>query len=307
MLDISTVINIIKGEMMKNKPLSENENVEHNPERKLGIVAGGGELPKQLIEWCQQTGRQYFVLAIKGNADENIFSSDIPHEWIRIGQAGTGFKRYKDEGVKEVVLIGTIKRPTLSELVPDMRTAAFFAKVGVKALGDDGILRALVKEIEEDDMRVVGIQEVMPDVLIREGLLTKKKPDKEDSIDICRGVEVATTLGKLDVGQSVVIQQGLVLGVEGIEGTDKLILRCDEYKRKGKAPILVKLRKPQQDMRIDLPTIGVRTIENAHKSGFKGIVVHAGNTLIVNEKEVIKLANKYGLFILSINPAEYSL
>lgn len=281
------------------------QDVSHNPERKLGIIAGGGELPARLIEWCQSQNRPYFVLAIKENADENTFTPEVPHEWIRIGQAGTGFKLLKEKGVKEVVLIGTIKRPTLAELIPDIRTAAFFARIGAKALGDDGILRALVKEIEGEGMRVVGIQEVVPDLLSPLGVLTKKKPDKEDEEDIRRGVEVATALGKLDVGQSVVIQQGLVLGVEGIEGTDKLILRCSDYKRKGKQPVLVKMRKPQQDMRIDLPTIGVKSIENAYKSGYKGLAVHAGNTLIVNQPEVVALADKYGMFIKGINPAEY--
>lgn len=277
----------------------------NNPERKLGIVAGGGELPGKLIEWCQKNKRPYYVLAIKGNADEIYFTKDVAHEWIRIGQTGTGFKRFKEENVKDVVLIGTIKRPTLAELVPDLRTTAFFAKIGAKSLGDDGILRALIKEIEQEGMKIVGIQEVVPDLLVKEGILTKKKPDKEDEADISRGVEVATALGRLDVGQSVVVQQGLVLGLEGIEGTDKLILRCADYKRKGKEPVLIKLRKPQQDLRIDLPTIGTNTVENAYKSGFKGIAVHAGNALIVNEKEVIRLANKYGMFIKGIIPSEY--
>ncbi|MBP3686954.1 MAG: UDP-2,3-diacylglucosamine diphosphatase LpxI [Alphaproteobacteria bacterium] len=290
---------------MKEKSLNNESTIAHNPERKLGIVAGGGELPFKLINWCEKNARPYFVLAIKGNAAENLCTQNIPHEAIRIGQAGTGFKRFKQEGVKEIVLIGTIKRPSFKELVPDLKTAAFFAKIGTKALGDDGILRALIKEIEAEGMKVVGIQEVMPDILVKIGTLTTKKPDKEDEIDIRRGVAVATSLGALDVGQSVVVQQGLVLGVEGIEGTDKLITRCGEYKRQGKAPILIKLRKPSQDLRVDLPTIGLKTVENAHAQGFKGIAVHAGNTLIVNEPEVIALANKYKMFIKGINPAEY--
>lgn len=273
--------------------------------RKLGIIAGGGELPAILVKFCEEQGLDYYVLAIKSNADETFFNKDIKHDWIRLGQIGTGFKHLKEQGVEDVVLIGTIKRPTLAELIPDMRTTAFFAKLGTKALGDDGILRAVVKEFEEDGMRVVGIHEVMPELLAKVGVLTKKSPDREDKEDIRRGVEVASTLGRLDVGQSVVVQQGLVLGVEGIEGTDKLVIRCKDYVRKGKAPVLVKLRKPEQDMRVDLPTIGTRTVENAHNSGFKGIAMHAGNTLIVNEPEVIKLANKYGLFIIGINPAEY--
>jgi len=271
---------------------------------KLGIIAGGGELPGILIEWCKQAKRPYYVLAITSNADECFFTSDVPHEWIRIGQAGTGFKRFKEEGVKEVVLIGTIKRPTLSELVPDIRTAAFFARMGVKALGDDGILRALVAEIEGEGMRVVGIHQVVPNLLAPTGVLTKRQPDKQDKADIQRGTEVAQTLGRMDVGQAVVVQQGLVLGLEGIEGTDRLILRCQDYVRKGKAPVLIKLRKPMQDMRIDLPTIGVKTVENAHISGFSGIAVHAGNTLVVNEPEVVALADKYKMFIIGISIKE---
>lgn len=290
---------------MPEKEIIENSEISRNPERKLGIVAGGGDLPERLIDWCIEHNRAYYALAIQDNADRNYFTSGIAYEWLRIGQAGTGFKRFKEEGVKEIVLIGTIKRPTMAELIPDFRTAAFFAKIGAKALGDDGILRALVKEIENDGMKVVGIQEVVPDLLAHEGVLTGRKPDKADEEDIRRGVEVASALGRLDVGQSVVVQQGLVLGLEGIEGTDRLIKRCADYVRKGKAPVLVKLRKPQQDMRVDLPTIGVRTVENARQSGFKGIAVHAGNTLIVNEKEVIRRANEYGIFIKGIIPSEY--
>ena len=178
---------------------------------------------------------------------------------------------------------------------------AFFAKIGLKSLGDDGILRALVKEIESEKMRVVGIHEVLPDLLVKDGVLTKAKPDKQAQADIKRGIEVALELGRLDVGQAVIVQQGLV---EGIEGTDELIKRCATYKRKGEGGVLVKLRKPQQDMRIDLPTIGVKTIEQMHLAGMKGIAVHSGNALIVDEPQVIALANKYGMFIKGITPTK---
>lgn len=272
--------------------------------KKLGIVAGGGILPQVLIEYCRHIGRDFFVLAIENNADPNIFTDQIPHKWIRIGQAGSGFKAFAEQKVTEVIMIGTIRRPSFSDLVPDLRTTAFFAKLGMKSLGDDGILRALVKEIEAENMRVVGIHEVIPDLLIKEGILTKHKPDKQALEDIKRGTQVALELGRLDVGQSVIVQQGLVLGVEGIEGTDELINRCAGYRRKGVGGVLIKLRKPQQDMRIDLPTIGTKTIENLHRSGMRGIAVHAGNALIVDEREVIKLADKYNMFVIGINPAE---
>ena len=274
-------------------------------ERKLGIIAGGGSIPKMLIDFCIQNKRDFFVLAIEGNASPDLVDETIPHAWIRIGQAGTGFKRMAEEKVQDVVMIGTIKRPSFKELVPDLRTTAFFAKIGFKSLGDDGILRALIKEMENDGLVVRGIHEVMPDLLVKEGILGKHKPDKQALADIKRGVEVGLELGRLDVGQSVVVQQGLVLGVEGIEGTDKLIIRCGEYKRKGEGGVLVKLRKPEQDMRIDLPTIGIRTLQNAKNSGLRGVAVHAGNALIVDEKNVIDYANKEGLFIIGINPADY--
>lgn len=274
-------------------------------QRKLGIIAGGGSIPKMLIEHCAAQGRDFFVLAIEGNADKALITDDIPHQWIRIGQAGTGFKRFAEEKVQDVIMIGTIKRPGFFDLVPDLRTTAFFAKVGAKALGDDGILRALVNEIEAEGMTVRGIHEVMSDLLVKPGILGRHKPDKQALVDIRRGIDVALALGKLDVGQSVVVQQGLVLGVEGIEGTDELVRRCGEYRRKGDGGVLVKLRKPQQDMRIDLPTIGPRSVSRAQESGLRGLVVHAGNGLIVDEAETIRLADKAGLFIMGINPDDY--
>ena len=274
-------------------------------QRKLGIIAGGGAIPAQLVQHCIKTGRPFFVLAIEGNAEKNLVNEDIPHQWIRIGQAGTGFKRLADEKVQDVVMIGTIRRPSFFDLVPDLRTTAFFAKIGTRSLGDDGILRALVHEIEAEGMTVKGIHEVMSELLVREGVLGRHKPDKQAQEDIKRAVEVATELGRLDVGQAVVVQQGLVLGVEGIEGTDALLKRCGDYRRKGDGGVLVKLRKPQQDMRIDLPTIGPRTVSRAKETGLKGIAVHAGNSLIVDEAEVIKMADKAGLFVVGVNPDDY--
>lgn len=276
-----------------------------NIQKKLGIIAGGGSLPRRLIHYCQETKRNFFVVAIEGNAAPDLVDDTIPHLWIRIGQAGTGFKRLAEEKIEEVIMIGTIHRPSFKDLVPDMRTAAFFAKIGAKALGDDGILRALIKEIEADKMRVIGIQEVMGDLLAKSGVLGRKKPSKTDWEDIKRGISVAFELGRLDVGQSVIVQEGLVLGVEGIEGTDELIKRCGGYKRKGSGGVLVKLRKPQQDMRIDLPTVGIRTLENAKQSGLNGLAIHAGNTLIVDEEDFIRQADKLGLFVIGITPGDY--
>lgn len=273
--------------------------------RKIGIIAGGGQIPRMLIDECIAKGFDYFVLAVEGNADKEYITDDIPHKWIRLGQAGTGFSAFKKEKVEDVIMIGTIKRPTFSDVVPDLKTTIFFAKIAAKSLGDDGLLRAIASEIEDQGMQIRGVHEIMSNLLVKKGVLTKAKPDKKAIIDIKRGVEVVTELGKLDVGQASIIQQGLVLAVEGIEGTDALILRSKDYHRKGDRGILVKLRKPNQDMRLDLPTIGLKTVENAVASGLRGIVVHAENALFVDEKQAIELANKHGIFIIGIDPSEY--
>ena len=130
--------------------------------RKLGIIAGGGTLPQILVKYCVQNEIPHFVLAVSGNAKPEDFTPDTPHLFIRIGQAGTGLKRLKQENVQDIVMIGTIRRPSFADLVPDLRTTAFFSKIGLKSLGDDGILRALIKEIEKENMKVVGIHEIMP-------------------------------------------------------------------------------------------------------------------------------------------------
>ncbi|MFI3242150.1 MAG: UDP-2,3-diacylglucosamine diphosphatase LpxI [Alphaproteobacteria bacterium] len=272
---------------------------------KLCIIAGGGSLPQRLFNHCQNIKRDFFVLAIEGNANPEFITEDVPHMWLKIGKAGTGFAKLKELEISELVMIGTIKRPTLKELVPDMKTAKFFAKIAMKSLGDDGILKALINEFKEDGIKVIAIQDVLPEILIKKGVLGKHKPSKQNEADIKRAVEVATELGRLDVGQAVIVQEGLVLGVEGIEGTGELIKRCANYKRKGEDGIVLKLRKPQQDLRVDLPTIGPKTVEDAKAYGLKGICLHAGNGLIVDEEEAIKLANKLKIFIMGVDPNEY--
>lgn len=273
--------------------------------KKLGIIAGGGTIPKMLIEHCQKLNRPFFVLAIEGNADKALIDGSVPHLWIRIGQAGTGFKKLHDEKVEEVIMIGTIKRPSflICFRICGRRP---FCQNRRQSAGRHGILRALVREIEAEGMTVRGVHEVMSGLLVRKGCLTKNRPDKQAEADIRRGVEVALALGRLDVGQAAVVQQGLVLAVEGIEGTDELLRRSGGYKRKGAGGVLVKLRKPQQDMRIDLPTVGLQTVKRAKESGLRGIAVHAGNGLIVDEAEVVRLADKEGLFVIGVDPSDYA-
>lgn len=268
---------------------------------KLGIVAGSGVLPAALIKACRNQGRDFFVLALKGHTDAALLPTDIPMRWIRLGAVGTGFREMKKQGVRDIVLIGGVRRPSVAELRPDFRGLAFLARAGMRALGDDGLLKAVIKEIETDGFKVVGIDEIMPSLLAPHGVFGTVKPTQADETDIKRGVEVAQALGRADVGQAVIVQQGLVLAVEGIEGTAALIQRTASLKRKGGGGVLIKMAKPQQDRRIDLPTIGVQTVQSIHEAGFKGIAVQAGAVLVAELEKTVRMADKLGIFIVGVS------
>lgn len=266
---------------------------------KLGIIAGGGEFPGLVIAACRAQDRDFHVLALRGHADPLVIG-DAPADWIRLGEAGTGFKRLHQVGVTEVVMIGPVRRPTLKELAPDFRTTKFFAKVGLKALGDDGLLRAVAREFEEEGFRLIGVDDVLQDCLAPCGVVGKIQPDDQARADMERGFQVAKGLGQLDVGQSVVVQQGIVLGVEAIEGTDRLLRRCGELRRDGVGGVLVKVCKPGQDRRLDLPTIGVNTIDEAAAAGLRGIAVEADKTLVLGIDRLRQRADQHGLFLIGL-------
>jgi DUF1009 family protein len=266
---------------------------------KLGIVAGGGELPGLVAAACVAEGRPFHFLALSGHADPSVIG-DHPVDWIRLGEAGTGFERLRQAGVAEVMMIGPVRRPSLAELAPDFRTARFFAKVGLKALGDDGLLRAVAAELEQEGFKVVGADEVLAHCLAKPGPYGSRTPDDVAQADIAHGVTVAKGLGALDVGQAVVVQQGLVLGVEAIEGTDALLARCKDLARDGLGGVLVKVKKPTQDRRIDLPTIGPVTLENAATAGLRGIAVEAGGALVLGGAELGALADRLSLFLIGV-------
>lgn len=266
----------------------------------LAIIAGGGEIPALAIEACERAGRPYFVFALEGHADHPaVFAA--PHEVVRIGAATHFEKRAREEGVRDIVMVGRVRRPALREIRPDAKAAAFVARVAMKSLGDDGLLRAVADELERFGFRVVGIQDVVTDLLAPAGTLSRAHPDREAKRDIARAVEIAGSLGRLDVGQAVVVQQSLVLGVEAIEGTDALLERCVGLRRSGPGGVLVKIRKVRQDRRLDLPTVGPATVEKAAAAGLRGIAVEAGATLLVNREAVVAAADKVGLFLVGLS------
>ncbi|MBP2298570.1 LpxI family protein [Azospirillum picis] len=266
---------------------------------KLAILAGGGTLPARIAAAVRGQGREVFIVAFDGHTDPETVSG-LPHLWSRFGAAGTILRRLHDEGVGEVVFAGPVRRPSFTELMPDWRTARFLARVGTRALGDDGLLRAVVREVEEDGFRVVGLHDLLKDLLTAPGLVGRHSPDADAERDIARGVEVARALGALDVGQGAVVQQGIVLAVEAVEGTDAMLDRCGSLRRPGPGGVLVKVKKPKQDRRIDLPTMGLTTVERAAAAGLRGIAIEAGGSLLVDRAAVAEAADRLGLFVLGI-------
>jgi DUF1009 family protein len=267
---------------------------------KLGILAGGGDLPARLAKAALGQGREVFILAIEGHAEPASLPQEVETAWIRLGAAGQGFDTLRQARVEDVVIVGRVRRPSLKELMPDKRAAAFFARVGLKALGDDGLLKGVIQEFESEGFRILGVDDLLADLLAREGVYGKFKPDAQQMADIERGLEVALGLGRLDVGQGVIVQQGLVLGVEAIEGTDALIARSASVKREGQGGVLVKLAKPQQERRADLPAIGLDTVRNAAQAGLCGIAIEAGRTLVVDAAAVTAEADRAGLFLIGV-------
>lgn len=272
--------------------------------RKLGIVAGGGALPRRVVDRCLADGRPFFVFAIQ-NAAEPGHYDDVPHVWIRLGAAGTYLKRAVEEGVQDLVMVGPVKRPSLPALRPDATALKVLTRIGARALGDDGLLRAVIDYFEtEYGWRVVGVETLLADMSPEAGQLGRHAPDGAARSDVERGQAVLAALAAADVGQAVVVQEGLVLGVEAIEGTDALIARCAGLKREGPGGVLIKCAKRGQELRADRPTLGPRTVESARDAGLRGIAVEAGRTLLVDRERMVAIADAAGMFLIAIDPPD---
>jgi len=267
----------------------------------LGILAGGGELPLRVARAARDAGRPVFAVVLSGWGDPAQWAG-LPHAVERPGAAGRILSRLRAEGVRQLVLTGRARRPSVAALRPDAVGVRVVARIGTGFLmGDDGLLRAVARVLEEEGFEVVSPQSVLAGLLPPSGLLNRAAPpDEAARADIRRGVAVCRALGAADVGQAVVVQQGLVLGVEAIEGTDALLARCGELRREGRGGVLVKLAKPGQDRRLDLPAVGPDTVRNAAAAGLAGIAFEAGATVLLDRERTVAAADAAGLFLLAL-------
>ncbi len=265
---------------------------------KLGILAGGGDLPARLAALCRTSERPYFIVALEDQCDPSTVAG-APHRWLRIGAAGAILDALHGEGVAELVMVGRIKRPKLRDLRPDAAGVKILARIGRRMFGgDDELLRAVTRELESEGFRVRGVQELMDDLLAPDGALGRISPDQNAQQDILRGAEAARALGQRDVGQAAVVRDGEVIALEGPAGTDAMLRECATRLSGGRGGVLVKMRKPNQDGRIDLPAIGPGTVRLAAEIGLAGIAVEAGQTLVIDRMETIRSADALGLFVI---------
>ena len=268
----------------------------------LGIIAGGGPLPARVADAARATGRPVFLVALEGYADTASFATH-PYSPARLGAAGHIMALLRAHRCRDIVLIGPVRRPHLLHLRPDVEGTKLLARIGRAAFaGDDGFLAAIVRILGEEGFRVLGAHEILTEAVGPRGLLTRAVPDAEATADIARAVSVVRALGAVDVGQGCVVQQGIVLAVEAIEGTDAMLARAATLRRPGPGGVLVKLVKPGQDRRADLPTIGPRTIDAASAAGLRGVAFEAGGTLFTDRASCVTRADAAALFLLGLEP-----
>ncbi len=272
----------------------------------VGIIAAGGPMPFAVANSLIANGREPVLFALKSLASP----ADVVryrHHWIPVGKLGALFRLLRAESCRDVVFIGTMVRPALSEIRLDLKTLRVMPQILTAFRGgDDHLLSSVGRIFEREGLHLRGISEVAPDLLMPAGCLTRCAPDVEAEADIAKGRALLGVLSPFDIGQAVVIIDGHVIGVEGIEGTDGLLARIAQLRNEGRIRakagrgVLVKAPKNAQDLRYDLPTMGPRTVEGVVAAGLGGIAIAAGQSIVAEPQAMIAAADKAGIFVLGL-------
>jgi DUF1009 family protein len=272
----------------------------------LAIICGGGSFPGAVAAAAQRRGFFPVLFAIKGWADPELVAQ-FSHHWIALGQLGRLLRLAKSERCRDALLIGTLLRPSLSQIRLDWRTVRSLPTLArAYRGGDDRLLLAVARLIERGGVRIIGVEDVAPEIIVAKGALGRYRPSKRDDADIARALEVIAALGPLDVGQAAVVADHRVLAIEAAEGTDEMLARISQLRAQGRLStppgigVLVKEPKATQDRRFDLPAIGPRTIENAARAGLAGVAIVAGSTIIAEPVAVVAAADRAEIFIVGI-------
>ena len=274
---------------------------------RLAIIAGSGFLPSYVAEAARAAGENPLVIALKNETDRSW--DGFEHSIVGVGDFAAIDRLLENNRIERVVMSGAVRRrPEWREVRPTLKTLATIPST-IRTLlsgGDDTVLRMVIGLIEKNGRRVIGVQEIAPDLLAAVGPLGSIAPSADDVKDIARAGAAADALGRLDVGQGAVSVGGRIVALEGVEGTDRMLERVASLRAEGRISaqrkgVLVKLCKPQQDVRADLPTVGLSTLRNAQKAGLAGIAVEAGRALILEKDAMLQAADEAGLFVCGID------
>jgi DUF1009 family protein len=268
-----------------------------NASDKIGIIAGGGQFPLLFARAVRRHGLKVYAAAHQGETDETLADQVDALQWVRLGQLGKIIDFFKKEGVIKTVFIGSITKTNIfRDVRPDLKGLGLWNKIDIKQ--DDSILRAIAERLAKDGIEVVASTSYVPELLFPQGILTRKKLTKEQKNDIVFGWKIARAMGGLDIGQCVVVRNQTVLAVEAIEGTDAAIRRGGTL-GKEKA-VVVKLKKPNQDLRFDLPAVGEKTIVSMLEVKAAVLAVEAGYALFFDRESVIQAADAAGLVVVGV-------
>ncbi len=263
----------------------------------LGIIAGKGSLPSLIAGNYRKQGGNCYIAAIEGETDIELIKG-FEYQPIKIGMVGAAIKYFTEHNVQNIIFIGGVDRPNFKNLAVDSIGGLLLLKIISKKIrGDDNLLRIVAKFFENYGFKVISSSEIYQHQQCDANIITYASPTSSDKQDIELGVKLLNHLSKFDIGQSVIVEDGYVLGIEAAEGTDNLIVRCSNLRKKSCAGVFIKLSKIGQDNRLDLPTIGVNTIKNLAKYNYKGLAIEKNKVIIAEEKETIKLANEHKIFI----------
>jgi DUF1009 family protein len=279
------------------------------PEDPLAIVCGAGNMPYRVADAVIGRGRRVVLLALVGWADP-LQVERYQHHWARLGQLGRLSRIARQEGCRDVVFIGALTRPAITQLRFDLATLMVLPRI-IKAFagGDDHLLTRVCRLVEDRGFRLLGAHEVAPEILVPAGQLGRHAPTERDRADIAVGQALLAATGAFDIGQAVVVAGNRVIAVEAAEGTDRMLARIAQLRREGtlkipvKSGVLVKSPKPSQDRRFDLPSVGARTIEAAEAASLAGIAVEARGAVTADLGEMVRQADAAGLFVVGV-PAD---
>ncbi len=264
---------------------------------RIGLIAGGGQFPITFSKAAKSKGFVIYAVAYNNEADPGLKEHVDTIEWIHLGQIKRIIKFFKKNAVSQAVMMGAITKTRMfSDVRPDIKAISLIADM--RHTHDDGLLRGLVRVLEKEGIKIKASTFLLPQLLALKGCWTKRKPNRAEKMDIDLGWELAKEIGRLDIGQCVVVGGGSILAVEAIDGTDATIMRGGKLGQ-GTA-VVVKVCKPNQDIRFDIPAIGAQTIKTMHEAGARVLIIEAGKTVVFDQEEIIELANEFGIAIVAM-------